>query len=40
MARHVRDGSFPSLKDLQFDYDHNVKGMTVEPVGLDELVAI
>ena len=24
--RHVHEGLFPSLKDLQFDYDHNFRG--------------
>ena len=38
--RPVHEGLFPSLKDLQFDYDHNFVGMTAEPVGLDELVAV
>ena len=38
--RPVHEGLFPSLKDLQFDYDHNFMGMTAEPVGLDELVAV
>jgi predicted nucleotidyltransferase component of viral defense system len=38
--RPVHEGLFPSLKDLQFDYDHNFTGMTAAPVGLDELVAV
>ena len=38
--RPVHEGLFPSLKDLQFDYDHNFVGMTAEPVVLEELVAV
>ena len=38
--RPVHEVLFPSLKDLQFDYDHNFTGMTAEPVGLDDLVAV
>lgn len=38
--RPVHEGLFPSLKDLQFDYDHNFQGMTVEPVALDDLIAV
>ncbi len=38
--RPVHEGLFPSLKDLQLDYDHNFLGMTAEPLGLDELVAV
>lgn len=38
--RPVHEVLFPSLKDLQFDYDHNFEGMTVEPVDLGELVAV
>lgn len=38
--RPVHEVLFPSLKDLQFDYDNNFKGMTVEPVDLGELVAV
>jgi predicted nucleotidyltransferase component of viral defense system len=38
--RPVHEGLFPSLKDLQFDYDHNFEGMTALPAGLDELVAV
>jgi hypothetical protein len=38
--RPVHEVLFPALKDLQFDYDNNFKGMTVEPVDLGELVAV
>lgn len=38
--RPVHEGLFPSLKDLQSDYDHNFEGMTIEPVSLDELIAV
>ena len=38
--RPVHEGLFPSLKDLQFDFEYNFKGMTVEPIALDELVAV
>jgi hypothetical protein len=35
----VHEVLFPSLRDISQDYQHNFKGMTTEPVGLEELLA-
>lgn len=37
--RPVHEVLFPSLRDIRHDYEHNFKGMTAEPVALEELLA-
>lgn len=37
--RPVHEVLFPSLRDIRYDYERNVQGMTAEPVPLDALLA-
>jgi hypothetical protein len=36
--RPVHEVLFPSLRDIRHDYEHNFRGMTAEPVELEELL--
>jgi len=38
--RPVHEVLFPSLRDIRHDHEHNFKGMTAEPVALEELLAV
>src|SRR3546814_3941609 len=38
--RPIHEVLFPSLRDIQHDYEHNFQGMTAEPVPLDALLAV
>lgn len=38
--RPVHEVLFPSFRDIRSDYENNFKGMTVEPVELDALLAV
>ena len=37
--RPVHEVLFPQLRDIQYDYEHNFQGMTVEPMSLAALLA-
>ncbi len=38
--RPIHEVLFPSLRDIRHDFEHNFKGMTAEPVEIDELLKV